>query len=218
MVTTLIYSYIISAVIGLVCLPKIGNTAFKILAIFWAFSVTIDLGIERFDAGDGRLIRLYYCLYYLIALTVYVYVFNANQTRRSIRYWLQWLSVGLLAIVVSVQILENLQDHTAANTVFIAQAFGVFWVVLPYFSDVLVSRNYIDLFKEPLFLVASALLLYTSGNLIATGFFHQLFAYSKELARHLYKLNYGMNIIMCVLFSAAFIVSTKKTRALSNEY
>ena len=212
------YSYVISAIVGLACFSKIASRSFRLLAAFWAFSVAFDLNIERFDAGDGRTIRLFYCLYYPFALIIYVYIFNAERSWKSVRYWLQWLAISVVTFIACFQIFKNLDENSAANTVFIVQAFGIFLVVLPYFSDVLISRQYIEPLKEPLFLVASALLLYTSGNLIGTGFFHQLFSYSKELAHNLYKLNYLMNIIMSILFSAAFIRSTQKAKNYSDEY
>ena len=216
MVDIVIYSYFISAIIGLICLPWMANKSFKLLAVFWFFSVVVDLNIDRFDSGNGNSIRFFYCIFYPISLLIYIYIFNVNRSWRSVRYIMHFFSSVFVIIVAALEILTNLDDVSSANTVFVAQAFGVFLVVLLYFSDIFVIKRIIFPLKEPLFLVASALLLYTSGNLIATGFFHQLFSYSHELAHTLYNINYIMNILMSILFAASFIFSLKKSVDLSN--
>ena len=218
METTLNYSYVISAVIGLICWRQISFQPLRVLAVYWAITVLIDLNLEQFDAGDGKLIRFFYCLLYPMALGVYVYLFNYEKSSKFLEYWIQWVAVAIVAVVSISYILFNLDKITAANDIFLIQGTCTLYVVLLYFHSILVSNKVMFLSEEPLFWVATGVLFYNAGNVIASGFYHQIYSYSKDLAIALYKLNYILNIVMSVTFSIAFIISAKKISIRSDGY
>jgi hypothetical protein len=120
--------------------------------------------------------------------------------------------VGAVSLYALYQIAFNLDNTTSADDVFLIQGICTLCIVLLYFRDILVSKEILILTEEPIFWIATGVLFYTTGNLIATGFFHQMYAYSKPLALSMYKLNYVLNIIMSLLFGVAFVISTRKLR------
>lgn len=218
METVLKYSYVISSVIGLICLQRMVFHPLRVLAIYWAMYVLIDLNLEYFDAGDGKLIRFFYCLLYSVSLAIYVYIFNRKQSLKNYSYWSQCILVILVFMFSVFSILYNLNNETAANDVFLVQGICALYVALTYFHSILVSSKIMFLSNEPLFWVATGILFYNAGNIIASGFYHQIYSYSKNLAIALYKLNYILNIVMSVTFAISFIIATRKLRLNSDGY
>lgn len=100
--------------------------------------------------------------------------------------------------------------NSAVSITFIATGIGCIVIVLIYFSSVMTSPTPVALSRDPAFWIATALLFFFTGNIIATGFYPQLLRISDELAKSLYKsLNLSLGIVKYLLFTIAFTVSRK---------
>lgn len=218
MKTVLEYCFVGSAIIGIAYWRQMTSQSLRVLAIYWALYVTVDLNLEQLEAGDGELIRLVYCLMHPISLAVYVYLFTARQDISKFNYWFEWILVAMVCAVSLFYIANNLKKETAANDIFLIQGICTLYVVLNYFRNIIFRNKLIYLSTEPLFWVATGILFYTTGNVIASGFYHQIYAYSKEMALTLYKLNYTLNVIMSIMFIIAFVISTKQVSTNPNGY
>ncbi|CCH55892.1 hypothetical protein BN8_05190 [Fibrisoma limi BUZ 3] len=204
--------YVTSAVVGLVCFRQINLAPIRALVIYWVFMVSVDLGLEQLGEDQTVVIELFYCLIHTIAFAVYVYIFNQNAPKKSFRYITQLIMLGVVGLFAVYQIVFNLDDLTASDDVFLIQGPCALFVVLLYFRDILFGKEVLILIEEPLFWIATGILFYTTGNLIATGFFHQIYASAKYLALALYQLNYVLNIVMSIAFGAAFVLSTQRLK------
>ena len=208
-------SSIICMLVGLVCFRQISLTHIRYLILFITVSVLIDNVFLEFIYSDSKTIRVLYCFLHSLEYLICFVIFNQNTEKKSFRYIFLFLAFIFLVFYSIYQISFNLSDKTASTNVFLFDCFFTIFTVLLYFRDIIKSDKIIYLSKEPLFWIATGLLFFMTGNVVSTGFYHQLLKYSKEVAVALYKLNYILNILMNILFSIAFIIATRNNKKLN---
>lgn len=111
---------------------------------------------------------------------------------------------------VAVLFLTGNTSASAVSTTFILTGIGLIAVSLVYFRSVMTSPVPVSLHGDPAFWIATALLFFYSGNIIATGLYPQLLRISEELAKLLYKsLTLSLGVVNYLLFAVAFFIGRK---------
>ncbi len=110
------------------------------------------------------------------------------------------------------QVAFHITERTAATNVFLAMGILTIILVLSYFSLLIRTNKILRLSDDPVFWIATGLLFFLSGNIVATGFYHKLRANPEtaSMARNLYLLNYVLSILKSILFSIAFVIAARK--------
>lgn len=202
----------ICGVVGLVCYSRMSPTYLRAFAWWiWAYALG-DIALYLFfkQVPNGLLVPIIYCILDPFGFLAYVYVLLLRPRPAP---WLVRVAVSVFAgfLVFAVyQLAFTLENQTSANTSFLLRSVLVLFVVMFYFRKLIQSEQVIILLREPLFWIATPSLFYFAGNIIATGFFHQLYAHSNKLADALYLLNYILELVMYLLFALAFILSVRK--------
>jgi hypothetical protein len=185
----------------------------RVLVIFKFLQTTADLLLLYvFPIGDGQLIQVTYSIIKPLEYGVYAYLFN-DRIRSVFSYRYAWLSSIGVGLISAIQLLFAADSRTVATNIIILQGLLTLILVLLYFRSILFTKNIVLLWNEPLFWIATGLLFFYAGNIVATGFYHQLRQYSIPLAKNLYLLNYTLNMLNFLLTSIAFVIATKTTRS-----
>lgn len=209
----LTYSVIVCTIIGGLCYRQMSPVSLRLLVVFFFVQTTADLLLVYvFPIGDGHLIRVVYSFLKPMEYGVYAYLFyDRIRSERSYHYAL-WSVVGVMTLSM-IQLFFLPDSKTVATNVILVEGLLTLVLILLYFRYILFTKTIILLWQEPLFWIAVGLLFFYSGNIVATGFYHQLRQYSVSLAKNLYLLNYTLNILDYLLTSIAFVLSTKIARS-----
>jgi hypothetical protein len=182
--------------------------------VWWLCLYAIgDLTLYLFykKVPNGLLVPIIYCSLEPFGIWIYAYIFLlGSQPHLKLRRII-WLGVFIVFLIFVVyQLIFQLENQASANISFIIRSILTLGIVLFYFWELIRSERIVVLSREPLFWIATSSLFYFSGNIIVTGFYHQLYAYSKELAGVLYKLNYILETVLYLLCILAFVLSARR--------
>lgn len=212
------YAFRISLLVGIIYYKKMIPTKLRLWVWFMGLGVLIDYILLTYTDGNGKpyqqLVRTLYGILRPIELLV-IFYFYKNKIKD--KYLITFLKVicGVSIFYATYKLFYDINDYSSTS-IFIYCGISEVIIILLYFWSLLRSREIIMLQKEPLFWIATSLLFFYSGNIISTGFYHQINLYSKNLSQSLYKLNYILNIMQSLTFSYAFYMSTLKKR--ENEF
>lgn len=199
-------------IIGFICITQMKPIYLRFfitwLVILCLSEIVLFYFYDYFP--KGKLVRIVYCSIYFFGYSIYSYVFykKFNLNHWFNKYLISTIIIFLLFTLYSL--FFRLEVKNSAADTFMFMSILSIILTLYYFWRIIASKETIQLSKEPLFWIATGTLFYYTGNLIATGFFHRLYSTSKEFAQMLYKLNHILAIAQFILFSIAFILSTKK--------
>lgn len=207
------YSIWINLSIGIFCFNKLNLIELRYLIIFQIISAIAEaILIYVLPMKDGIYVRYVYCFIKPFEYTVFVFLFNNNILKTSRKHYYLILSIIILFIYAFYNLLFKINTKSAANNVIIMEGAFMIILVLLYFKTILQSKEVIILSKQPLFWIATGLLFFYTGNIIATGFYHRLCEYSPELAKSLYTLNFILGILLSILTSFAYIIASKNNK------
>lgn len=204
----------ICTIIGFICFKKMKPNYLRIF-LGWMTLLSSSEIIFYFFYNHPAivlLVSLIYCFIYFLGYLIYSYIFYKRLQHLQLfkRYLI--ISVIFYGIFSIYSLIFRLNERNADNDSFLILSLLLIILMLYFFWQIISSKENIYLTKEPLFWIATGTLFYYTGNFIATGFFHRLVLSSKEFAIMLYKLNHILAIAQYILFSIAFILSTKKTK------
>lgn len=208
------YSLWLSVGLGIFFFNKLNSKSIKLLLIFQVIAVSFDIFLIYILPKDkGISIKAVYSILKPFEYTIYVYLFNSDTIKKGIKYYYLIFSVLIIFGFSIYTLLFLLSNKSAATNLIILEGILVIILVLLYFKDILSSKEIIYLSDDPLFLIGIGLLLFFSGNIIATGFYHQLKAQSPDFAKALYRLmNHLLGIFQSIMFSYAYYKSYKLNR------
>jgi hypothetical protein len=206
------YASVAYAIIGGYCFKSISSNGLRALIFFLCIQVIADLFlIYVFPIGNGHLIRVVYSILKPIEYGVYGFLFY-ERIRSKASYYYVLLSTTSLCLISGFQWLIDSASLAIATNIILIEGIFVLVLVLLYFRTILLSNSVILLFEDPLFWIATGLLFFYTGNIVATGFYHQLMKISAKLAHNLYLLNYTLNLLNYLLSSIAFVIASKSRR------
>lgn len=207
------YSLWINIIIGVFCFKSLNQHKLRYLLGFQIISSVADFFlIYVLPMQDGLFVRYFYCFLKPFEYLVYIFLFNNKIQKQGAKFYCLIFSFLILFSYSIYNIVFRIDSKSASNNVIILEGCLVLILVMFYFKDILNSKEVIILTKEPLFWIATGLLFFYSGNIIATGFYHRLREYSKDFAKSLYTLNFILGITMSMLFSIAYLVANKNSR------
>lgn len=208
------YSLWLSVGLGIFFFNKLDSKAIKLLVIFQTIAVSFDIFLIYILPKDkGVFIKAIYSILKPFEYTIYVYLFNSGTIKKGIKYYYLVCSIVVIFAFSIYTLLFLLSSKSAGTNLIILEGILVIILVMLYFKDVLNSKEIINLADDPLFLIGIGLLLFFSGNIIATGFYHQLKAQSPDFAKTLYRLmNHLVGIFQTIMFSYAYYKSYKLNR------
>lgn len=208
------YSLWLSVGIGIFFFNKLDSKPIKLLVIFQAVAVSFDIFLIYILLKDKAIyVKAVYSTLKPFEYTVYVYLFNSGNIKKGIRYWYLIFSILIIFGFSIYTLLFLLINKSAATNLIILEGILIIILVMLYFKDILNSKEIIYLSNDPLFLIGVGLLLFFSGNIIATGFYHQLKSQSPDFAKTLYRLmNHLLGIFQSIMFSYAYYKSYKLNR------
>ena len=161
---------VICALVGVFCSFKIKALNLKILIFYLIFSVIADFVIQYYSNSSGVVNRLIYCIFFPIEYWIYTKIFKEYFKKNLFLN----ISVLLLVLFSLSQLIFNLNEKTAATDVFSLMGILCIILSLAYFQAILNSNQIVVLSKDYFFWIATALLFFYTGNVIATGFYHRL--------------------------------------------
>ena len=205
------YSIWISVGIGLLFFSRIKTNSIKLLICFQVIGILSDIFlIYILPKEKGNFIKTFYCILKPFEYTVYAIVLNSNIAKKGLKYYYLLASITVIFIFSIFTLLFRINTKSAANNIILLEGVLVIIIVLLYFKDILKSKEIIFLSKTPQFIIAVGILLFFTGNIIATGFYHQLKIQSPDLAKSLYKLmNHSLGIFQSIMFGYAYFVDSK---------
>ncbi|AFK03997.1 hypothetical protein Emtol_2864 [Emticicia oligotrophica DSM 17448] len=205
------YSIWLSGGIGIFYFRRMNPSSLNVLVIFQIIAIISDIFlIYILPKEKGNFIKIFYSSLKPIEYAVFVYIYNRNISKKSFKFYYFVFSILLIFSFSVYTLLFLLSKKSAANNVIILEGILCIILVMLYFRDILSSKEIISLPKEPLFLIAIGIFLYFSGNIVATGFYHQLKMKSPDLAKSLYKLmNHLLLIFQYLMFAFAYYVANK---------
>lgn len=202
------------ALVGVVCYGRTTLTTLRVFMLWiwiWAMAdITLYLFYDAIP--NGRLLRIIYCLLDPLHYLVYAYIFILTQYTYSKLKIAIWVIFGLFVLYSVWQLVFYLDVRSIVTDSFLIKSTLCLLLVLYYFGDIILSNKVLVLSDTPLFWIATASLFYFSGNIIATGLFHQLLQNNKQWANTLYKLNYILEIVVYLFAISVFILASKKKR------
>ena len=204
----------ISLGIGVYFYKKIGDNSLKLLILFQVLVSIADIFlIYILPKEKGAFVKIIYCTLKPLEYNLYVYMFKKNISINKLKYYYLLFTPIIMYCLAIYTLIFLLPMKSAATNVILIEGIFTIILVLLYFKEMLDSKEIIDLTKTPLFLIAIGLLIFFSGNIIATGFYHQLKLNSPELAKPLYKLmNHLLGIFQSIMFGFAYYVASKYTK------
>lgn len=209
-----------TALVGLVYYKKIKPTYVRAFVLWYAVWSLADIGFYVFQTffSNGnrgnvmKLVQVTYCILDPFYYLTYAYVFLLAQHPIKLMQRLL-IAVFLIFLLFSFyQIAYQVNERSIANDSFLIKSVLVLLIVLRYFWTLIQSNQIITLSKESLFWIATGSLFFFAGNVISSGFFHQLFNYSENWARALYKLGYILEILLYLFSILAFVLSSRKEK------
>lgn len=208
------YSIWISVGIGIFCFSRIKTNSIKLLIAFQVIGILSDIFlIYILPKEKGNFVRTFYCILKPIEYTIYVIVFNSNTLKKGVKYYYLLVSIITIFSLSIFTLLFRITTKSAATNIILLEGVLVIIVILLYFKDILASKEIIFLSESPRFIIAVGILLFFTGNIIATGFYHQLKIQSPDLAKSLYKLmNHSLGIFQSTTFGYAYFLDSKTLR------
>lgn len=206
------YAFRISLLVGIIYYRKMIPTKLRLWVWFMGLGVLVDYILLNITDENGKpyqsLVRTLYGILRPIELLVIFYIYK---DKINSKYLITFLKVicGISIVYAAYKLFYDVNDYSSTS-IFILCGISEIIIILLYFWSLLSSKEIITLHKEPLFWIATSLLFFYSGNIISTGFYHQINLYSKSLSQSLYKLNYILNIVQSLVFGYAFYISTLK--------
>jgi hypothetical protein len=209
-VSTALY---ISVIAGFVCYPRMKPVYLRAF-VWWLFLYAIgDLTLYLFfkKVPNGLLVPIVYCSLEPFGVWIYAYVLLfGSQPHFKLRS-ISWSVIFIIFLIFAAyQLIFQLENQESANASFLIKSILTLGIVLFYFWELIRSDRIVVLSREPIFWIATPSLFYFAGNIIATGFYHQIYAYSKELAGVLYRLNYILETVLYLLCILAFVLSARR--------
>jgi hypothetical protein len=203
----------LNLVIGIFCFAHLKPIGLRYLLIFQIISAIAEaILIYILPMEDGIYVRYVYCFLKPFEYLVLVILFNVDIREKSKIHFYLITSIILMFIYAFYNLLFQIDSKSSANNVIVIEGAFILILVLLYFKATLQNNEVIVLSKEPLFWIATGLLFFYTGNIIATGFYHRLREYSEELAKSLYTLNFILGMLLSILTSFAYIVAYKNNR------
>lgn len=204
------YAFRITLLVGIIYYRKMIPTKLRLWVWFMGLGVLVDYVLLTYTDANGKpyqsLVRVLYGILRPIELLVIFYFYT---DKIHGKHWNNLLKVicGISILYAAYKLFYDRYD-LSSTSIFIFCGIAEIIIILLYFWSLLRSKEIIVLQKEPLFWIATSLLFFYSGNIISTGFYHQINSYSKSISQSLYKLNYILNIMQSLIFAYAFYIST----------
>jgi hypothetical protein len=206
------YAFRISFLVGIICYRKMIPTKLHLWVWLMGLGVLVDYILLNYTDENGKpyqsLVRILYGILRPIELLVVFYIFSYKIKGKYLNTFLK-VVCGVSVFYATYKLFYDVNDYSSTS-IFIFCGISEIIIILFYFWSLLKSKEIITLQKEPLFWIATALLFFYAGNIISTGFYHQINLFSKSLSQSLYKLNYILNIMQSLVFGYAFYISTLK--------
>ncbi|MCF2502708.1 hypothetical protein L0663_04920 [Dyadobacter sp. CY107] len=211
----------ISTGYGILCFSKIPYPGLRFFIIFQAISTISDLLlIYVIPMGDGVFVRVFYLFLKPIEYFSYVYaLMNLNKT--GVRSILLMLSVVIMLLFSIYNLGFRLKYQGVTDNLMLIE--GILSVILSlvYFGDVFYisfeeDENIKPLWSQHRFWLATSLLFFYLGNIIATGFYHRLLTYSPDFAKSLYVyMNLVLGILQSCMFALTYLIAVRTNLDLS---
>lgn len=198
----------VSVFVGIFYFKKIKSIPFRCLIIYLAIGTLVDISLVAFDI-PRKILRGVYCISLPIEYIIYVFMFKDHINQNKLVQGFLILSAIGLGVLGIYQITFSLQDKTSATVVFRFMGILTMILVLFYFRELLVTNKIVILMREPLFLIATCLLIFTV-NIVPTGFYHLFYLQSKTSAPSIFLLNIILNMVRYGIYSKAFILASKE--------
>ena len=206
------YAFRISFLVGISCYRKMIPTKLRLWVWFMGLGVLVDYVLLTYTDENGKpyqsLVRILYGILRPIELLVIFYLYKDKISNKYLTTFLKVICVVSIFYAI-YKLFYDVNDYSSTS-IFIFCGISEIIIILIYFWSLLRSKEIMVLQKEPLFWIATSLLFFYSGNIISTGFYHQINSYSKSISQSLYKLNYILNILQSLIFAYAFYISTLK--------
>ena len=199
----------LTAVVGIVCSFKFRQTSLRWLVILQIVNCIADLIIEFSINTNGNTTKFVYGFMFPIQYLVYAYLFKNEGNLFSKSNGYLSISILILALFSFYQLIFNFEVKSTISDIYQLMAIFVLILTLNYFWRIIQSSQVITITQEPLFWIATGLLFFYAGNIIATGFYHRLRPQYPDLAKNLYYLNYILTILEMIVFCVAFIIAAR---------
>lgn len=219
---TVTYCIWISAIVGLIVFKKISDQSLRIFIIFQAISCISDiLLIYVLPMGDGRFVRIFYSILKPFEYWVYWMVLNPGGNRKGKRYIYFLASIIFMFSFSIYSLLFRLKSKSLTDDLMLIEGILTIVAVLLYFKDTLLLNQYegkeiINLWDQHQFWIATGLLFFFTGNIIASGFYHKMLVYSPDFTKIFYDyMNLVLGIIQSIIFALSYIVAFRKKSVIS---
>ena len=207
-----------TTLVGLTCYKRIKPTSAKVFVLWYIVWALADIGFyvyQGFFSNGNRgnvmkVVQITYCLLDPFYYLTYAYVFLLVHQPINLIQRFIWVVFVFFLSFSFYQLAHQLDERSIANDSFLIKSILILLIVLYYFWTLIQSNQIIIPSKEPLFWIATGSLFFFTGNIISSGFFHELFSYSKEWARILFKLSYILEIVLYLFSILAFVISSKR--------
>jgi hypothetical protein len=208
------YSIWFSIIVGIVCFKSLKTL--KILLFSQIISAIVDFLLIYVlpITYQGTSVKYSYCFLKPFEYIVFVYIFYSIIIK-NLKSYNKYYFVSSIIMLFSCSfynIIFNFSSKSVVSNVIILEGCFTLILVLLYFRSILKSDEVIILYQEPLFWIATGLLFFFTGNIIATGFYHRLRVFSPEFAKSLYLLNFILGILLSILISLGYIISSKNNK------
>lgn len=191
--------------VGLFYAARFKQTALKLTVAYFCVVFCIDAVLTFRPDLSGLWTRRQYILMLPIEFSVYVALLKPVPLRLF-----KWAAGGLFAYSF-YQLAANTSANDSATRVYQLMCLLMLVVVLIYFRALLLSQEVVILRRDPLFWIATSLLLFYAGNVIITGFYFLLESRLGERAHKLFYINYALTIIRQLAFIVAFVMAGRYT-------
>jgi len=219
---TVTYCIWISAIIGLIVFKKISDQSLRVFIIFQVISCISDiLLIYVLPMGDGKFVRIFYSVLRPFEYWVYWLVFHQNGDRKGKRY-LYFLASLIFIFSFSIySLIFRLKSRSLTDDLMLIEGILTIVAVLLYFRDTLLlnqheEKEIINLWDQHQFWIATGLLFFFTGNIIASGFYHKMLVYSPDFTKILYDyMNLVLGIIQSIIFGLSYIIASRRKSYIS---
>lgn len=211
------YIIFLGALTGLVLYKRLHSKGIKILVWLLVVTLFVEIATPFKLVSVGTNNQIMYTLFTPVECSFYALIYYVSLQGKASRTFV--LVCWLVAVCFMVVNLLFIQGTAQFNSyAFIASCIAITLFAFTYLLQQYSAAVDVKFYQQPLFLVSIGVLLFYPPGIVSLGLITDIYAWNKQLAINIYKINGILNPLLYAMHLVAIIVDSKKKIRTSAAY
>jgi hypothetical protein len=203
------YIIFLGVLAGLILYRRLHSRGIKILVWLLVATLFVEIATPFKLVSAGANNQVMYTIFTPVECSFYALIYYVSLQRKASRTFV--LACWLVAVCFMVFNLLYIQGTAQFNSyAFIASCIAITLFAFTYLLQQYSAAADVKFYKQPLFLVSIGVLLFYPPGIVSLGLITDIYAWDKQLAINIYKINGILNPLLYTMHLIAIIVDSKQ--------